>query len=213
VNVVLVAEEPQEQVGGRGEQPDHGPQEPRQQHHHARRHERVAIRVAECERLGDELADHELDEDDARDHDREGCRVPEPDALERLGEDRLDLGAADDGGHRSGHRDEDRDTRQKLFWVVAQLLDRERPLVAPANELAQSRLPDGQDRDLGAGEHPVADDQSENEEEIEHPTDGPHRRTPRSVAELSAVGRRGVVRGRDGASPLARHRRQPRHRP
>jgi hypothetical protein len=81
--------------------------------------------------------------------------VPEPDALERLGEDRLDLGAADDGGHRSGHRDEDRDTRQKLFWVVAQLLDRERPLVAPANELAQSRLPDGQDRDLGAGEHSV----------------------------------------------------------
>jgi hypothetical protein len=143
----------------------------------------------------------------------ESAEVAEADAAQHVGDRPSAVGAAERRRRGAHHRQADLQRGQEPLGAIAQRLHRQRALVAAPDVLGEPGLAHRQERDLRAREHPVADDQSENEEEIEHPTDGPHRRTPRSVAELSAVGRRGVVRGRDGASPLARHRRQPRHRP
>ena len=69
-------------------------------------------------------------------------------------------------GRGAERRDADLHGREEPLGLVAQLLDRERALVRAADELAQPRLADAQDRDLGAGEQAVADHEGQHDQDL-----------------------------------------------
>ena len=160
--VRLVAERPQQKVRAGGQQPDEGAHRPRHRPERLRGQQGIALGRPQAQRLRDQLAQHERQVREGRDHqpERDVVGVP-PDA--QADDQRLEVnregGAAEGRGGRGDDGDANLDGGQQPLGLGPQRRDGAGPNPVLGDQLGDAGGAQRHQRHLGPGKKAVGRDQ------------------------------------------------------